>query len=252
MDLTEQLRPGMRIFGPDGDDYGGINGYDSQAVFLADQRIPLSAIERIDGDRLYLKAFSAAPVDPMETPLSDRPTTRLPTDPHATADADAAHAGGSRTLVDLSAALDRGDGEYRVPLVEERLSVSTREIDLGEIDVHKTVESVEETWYEPVTHEEVEFERVRVRRNVAAPEQPREEGEWLIIPVMEEVIVVQKQLVVVEEIRIRKHPVTEQQEVRETVRRERVTVEDRRISPSAARNARMRGTGSPVSSDSGA
>jgi uncharacterized protein (TIGR02271 family) len=240
MDLIEQLRPGMRIFGPDGDDYGAINGYDSQAVFLADQRIPHSAIARVDGDRLYLKPFSAGPTDASDTSLSDRPTTRLPTADHATVGAD-----GSRDIVDVSAVLDRGDKEYRLPLVEERLSVSTRAIDLGEIDVHKTVESVEETWYEPVTHEEVQVERVPVRRNVAAPEQPREEGEWLVIPVMEEVIVVQKQLVVVEEIRIRKQLVTEQQEIRETVRRERASVEDRRIPASAARNASLRDTDGP-------
>lgn len=237
MDLAEQLRPGMRIFGPDGDDYGGIDGYDSQAVFLADQRIPHSAFERVDGNRLYLKPFSATATEARETPLSDGPTTRLPTARHAAVDADGASDG-----VDVSAALDRGDGEYWLPLIEERLSVSTRKIDLGEIDVHKTVESVEETWYEPVIHEEVEVERVRVRRNVAAPEQPHEEGEWLVIPVMEEVIVVQKQLVVVEEIRIRKQPVTDQQEVRETVRRENVSVEDRRIPPSVARNASLRDT----------
>lgn len=237
MDLTDQLRSGMRIFGPDGDDYGAIDGYDAQSVFLAGQRIPHSAIERVEGDRLYLKPVSAPDTDANDRFLSDTPTTRLPTSQHAVVDADR-----SSDIVDVSAALDRGDGEYRLPVIEERLRVSTREIDLGEIDIHKTVESVEETWYEPVVHEEVEVERVRVRRNVAVPEQPREEGEWLVIPVMEEVIVVQKQLVVVEEIRIRKQPVTGQQEVRETVRRERVSVEDRRISPSMARNARMRDT----------
>ena len=235
MDLTEQLRPGMRIFGPDGDDYGAIEGYDAQAVFLAGQRIPFSAIERVEGDRLYLKAVSAADTDADDRVSSDTPTTRLPTAHRAPVDADR-----SRAIVDVSAALDKGDGEYRVPLIEERLKVTTREIDLGERDIHKTVESVEETWYEPVVHEEVEVERVRVRRNVAAPEQPHEEGEWLVIPVMEEVIVIQKQLVVVEEIRIRKQPVTEQQEVRETVRRERVSVEDRRIPPSHVRNASLR------------
>ena len=241
MDLTDRLHPEMRIFGPDGDDYGAMEGYDAEAVFLAGQRIPHSAIERIEGDRLYLKSYSGAPTEASEPPVSDIPTTRLPRAHRATVAAE--RSGG---ILDVPAVLERDDGEYRIPLIEERLSVSTREIDLGEIDVHKTVESVEETWYEPVIHEEVEVERVRVRRNVAAPEQPHEEGEWLVIPVMEEVIVVQKQLVVVEEIRIRKQPVTEQQEIRETVRRERISVDDRRIPASAARNAHVQRTDSSV------
>jgi hypothetical protein len=65
-----------------------------------------------------------------------------------------------------------------------------------------------------------------VNRPVSAPEERRQEGDWLIIPIMEEVLVVQKQLMVTEEIRIRKQLVTEEREIRETVRRERATVED--------------------------
>jgi uncharacterized protein (TIGR02271 family) len=228
MDLSEKLRPGLRLLGPDGDDYGGIDGYDDQTVYLAGQRIPHSAIERIDGDHLYLKAFSAPPSDQPEaellkaTSMDDSITERLP----VMQVTDTARRG--QDVLDADDLLEGGSGEIRLPLIEERLKVDIRQVDLGEIDVHKTVEVVEETWFEPVTHEEAQVERVRVNRTVDAPEQPREEGDWLIIPVMEEVIVVQKQLVVVEEIRIRKHHVTEQQEVRGTVRRERASVEDRR------------------------
>jgi hypothetical protein len=46
---------------------------------------------------------------------------------------------------------------------------------------------------------------------------------------MEEVFVVEKHLMVTEEIRIRKRLTTEDAEVRETVRRERATVEDTRV-----------------------
>jgi len=228
MDLTEQLRPGMRILGPDGDDYGGIEGYDSETVYLAGQRIPHSAIERIEGDHLYLKAFSPASTErdqapPFEArPTDESITERLPV--RQTADT----TGRGHNVLDADDLLEGGSGEIRVPLVEERLRVDIRPVDLGEIEVRKTVETVEETWFEPVDHEEAEIERVRVNRNVDAPELPHQEGEWLVVPVMEELIVVQKQLVVVEEIRIRKHRVTEQQEIRETVRRERASVDDHR------------------------
>jgi hypothetical protein len=52
------------------------------------------------------------------------------------------------------------------------------------------------------------------------------EGDWLVVPVMEEVLVVRKQLMLKEEVRIRRRPVTEPREVRETLRRERVELED--------------------------
>jgi stress response protein YsnF len=54
----------------------------------------------------------------------------------------------------------------------------------------------------------------------------RYEDGMLIVPVMKEVLVVHKQLVLVEEIRVGKRQVTEDQTVREVVRRERVELED--------------------------
>jgi stress response protein YsnF len=62
----------------------------------------------------------------------------------------------------------------------------------------------------------------------------------MIIPVMREVLVVQKQLMLAEEIRIRKREVTEEQEVRELVRHERVELEDA-SAPSAAPAADVQG-----------
>ncbi|HEV2121426.1 MAG TPA: DUF2382 domain-containing protein, partial [Chloroflexota bacterium] len=49
---------------------------------------------------------------------------------------------------------------------------------------------------------------------------------WLVIPVMKEVVVVQKQLMLVEEVRIKRSQVQKDHVVRETVRRERVEIED--------------------------
>jgi len=80
-----------------------------------------------------------------------------------------------------------------------------------------------------LNREDVEVQRIRVDRRVSEPEESRQEGDWLIIPVMEEVFVVEKHLMVTEEIRIRKRLMTEDAEVREIVRRERATVEDTRV-----------------------
>jgi uncharacterized protein (TIGR02271 family) len=70
------------------------------------------------------------------------------------------------------------------------------------------------------------IERVPVDRAITEPAKPRQEGEWLVIPIMEEVPIVQKQLRLKEEVRIRTQRVAADQEVRANLRRERVEFED--------------------------
>ena len=119
-----------------------------------------------------------------------------------------------------------GGGQLRVPVLAERLTAEARPIELGELRVHTRVDVVEETVRRAVERDELDVERVPVNRPLDAPVAQRTEGEWLVIPVMEEVLVVRKQLVLKEELRIRTRRVTEEQEVRETVRRGRVELED--------------------------
>ena len=116
--------------------------------------------------------------------------------------------------------------QLRVPVLAERLHAAVRPVDLGELRVTKRVETAEETVRQAVERDEVEVERVPVNRPLEAPVAPRTEGEWLVLPVMEEVLVVRKQLMLKEEVRIRTRRVTEEQTVREPVRRERVELED--------------------------
>ena len=114
----------------------------------------------------------------------------------------------------------------RVPVLAERLAAEARPVELGELRVHKRVDEAEETVRRAVTRDELDVERVPVNRPLEAPVAQRTEGEWLVIPVMEEVLVVRTQLMLKEEVRVRTRRVTEQREVRETVRRERVELED--------------------------
>ncbi len=193
MDLKHTLRNGMHVLGTDNREYGTVERYDDAAVYVQGRRIPVAAIERLDQDRVYLGT-------PELWSLSESDNAN----------------------VNLG-------GEVRVPLLEERVDFDTREVDLGDIRVHKTVDVKEEVRRGPLNREDVQVERVRVDRRVTEPEHQRQEGEWLVIPVMEEVFVVEKHLMVTEEIRIRKQLVTEEGEVRETVRRERAAVEDTRV-----------------------
>ena len=63
---------------------------------------------------------------------------------------------------------------------------------------------------EPLTHERVEIERVPIGRVIETVPLVREEGDTTIIPVVEEVVVVERRLVLKEEVHLRKVRVTEQ------------------------------------------
>jgi uncharacterized protein (TIGR02271 family) len=112
-----------------------------------------------------------------------------------------------------------------LPVVAEELSVQKRQVQTGGVRVTKQVHEREEVVDEPGFEEEVSVERVPVERVLEAPATVRTEGDTLIVPVMEETLVIQKRLVLKEELRITKR----RREVRApehvTLRREEVNVE---------------------------
>jgi uncharacterized protein (TIGR02271 family) len=228
MDVKTALRNGMRVVGPDNREYGTIEHFDDTAAYVQGRRVPFAAIGHVERDRLYVDT-------PELWGLSGSAATDLAPEREGAGAVPVREGTGTATSPrEMAAATsprettDGLGGEARVPLLEEQVEFGTRVVDLGEIRVHKTVEAREEVRRGPLAREDVQIERVRVNRPVDAPEQRREEGDWLVIPIMEEVFVVQKQLMVTEEIRIRKHLVTEEGEVRETIRRERASIEDTR------------------------
>ena len=95
--------------------------------------------------------------------------------------------------------------DVRIPLVEERLVTSKREVETGRVRVRTLVEENETLVRETLRHASVEVERVPVEREVDAIPPVREEDGVTIIPVVREVLVVQKKLVLTEEIRLRRH-----------------------------------------------
>jgi uncharacterized protein (TIGR02271 family) len=116
--------------------------------------------------------------------------------------------------------------ETVVPVLQEELDVHKRRVETNAgVRVNKTVEEHEQTVDVSVTRENVEVERVAVNRAVDAPVAIRHEGDTTIIPILEEVLVVEKRLMLKEEIRItrRKQQVSEPQRV--TLRTEHAAVE---------------------------
>jgi uncharacterized protein (TIGR02271 family) len=94
------------------------------------------------------------------------------------------------------------------PVMEEALHVEKRTVDTGKgIRIHKTVHEQEHVVDQPLRRDELQVEHVAVGRIVADADVPqaRYEGDTFVIPVLEEVLVVQKQLLLKEEVRITRH-----------------------------------------------
>lgn len=115
--------------------------------------------------------------------------------------------------------------EMVIPVVEERLKVGRRIRETQTVRIHKKVHERQETVDEPTIHERVEVERVTVNRPVDEVEDSRYEGETLIIPVYREELVLQKRLVLTEEIRITKRREKESNPQQITLREQEVEIE---------------------------
>ena len=91
---------------------------------------------------------------------------------------------------------------------------------------------------EALTHERVEIEHVPVGRAVDAVPPVREEGDTTIFPVMEEVVVVERRLVLKEEIRIRRLRSTERHQETVVLRTQDAVVTRTEAAPQPAGDVR--------------
>lgn len=112
-----------------------------------------------------------------------------------------------------------------IPILEERLVTSKVKVETGRVRVRTIVDERQEMVRGQLTHGYVEVERVPMNVQIAEPPQVREEGDTTIIPVFEEVLVVEKKLMLIEELHLRKRLTSEEIEQPVTVRSQRAVVE---------------------------
>ena len=105
--------------------------------------------------------------------------------------------------------------DLHVELLEERLQLSKRVIELGRILVETRVETTQQMVEALLAEEEVHVARTVIGQFVDEVPQIREEDGVLIIPVLEEQMVMRTQLVLKEELRIKR--TTSQDLVRQVV-----------------------------------
>jgi uncharacterized protein (TIGR02271 family) len=92
-------------------------------------------------------------------------------------------------------------------------------------DIQTSTREVEQIVDIPIVEERVEVERIAVNRTVDGPVAVRYDGDTIIVPVTEEVLIVQKQLRLVEEVHIRKVRVERHDPQRMMLRKDEVRVE---------------------------
>jgi len=128
---------------------------------------------------------------------------------------------------DHSNTMEFGPDEERViELRQEQLVANKQLRDLGEVIVRTEIDTVPARLEVDALREEVEVAHEPVGQAVAERKDPWEEDGVLVVPIYEEQLVVTKRLVLRERLRVRRIRTTERQLFEDTVRRERLVVED--------------------------
>lgn len=110
-------------------------------------------------------------------------------------------------------------------LNEEQLEVTKRTVDTGKVLLEKTVEAYDVTFDEPLSVASWKIERVALGHVVEIPPPVREEALTTIYPVLEERMVLTKQLILVEEIRVTRATSERRDPQTFTLRREHLDIQ---------------------------
>lgn len=117
------------------------------------------------------------------------------------------------------------NAEARFDLIAEELEVGKRTVESGHVRVRKVVNEREEVVDEPLMQEAVEVKRVEINRMVDKSGGIRYEGDTMIVPLYEEVLIVEKRLMLREELHITTTRTETHQPQSVTLRTEEVIVE---------------------------
>ena len=117
------------------------------------------------------------------------------------------------------------EAEEVLPLVDEIATIHKREVVTGKVRVRTVTDTVEELARATLQSAAVEVTRVPIDQVVDTAPEIRTEGDVTIVPVLKEVLVVTKQLVLKEELHIRRRVETEVVEMPISLRKQRAIVE---------------------------
>jgi len=241
----DEIPSGATVYDSAGDKVGTVAGYDSVSgyflvekgwLFVKDIYIPISAIARADEGAVYLSLLKDdLKEDRYSSPPNDENMT-VATDYGATAPTIYGDTGPDTSVRAAYDTVDQGAvnqaGDIRVPVREEELVTETRQAEQGRVRIHKDVIEEDQTITVPVRKERVTVEHVPFSGDLDQSgfgkdtlDKETFTDRDIEVPVMGEEVVVGKRVRGVEEVRVHKDAVTDQQQVSDTVRKERVDVD---------------------------
>ena len=124
-------------------------------------------------------------------------------------------------------------GETALPLLAEEVAVSKQVVETGRVQIARVTHEREQLIDQLLAHEAVEIDRTRIGRQIDAMPAVREEGDTIVIPLVEEVLVVERRLFLKEEVRIRRVRTTERHQESVTLRHQEVVVTRLPVEPPA-------------------
>jgi uncharacterized protein (TIGR02271 family) len=124
---------------------------------------------------------------------------------------------------------ESSEPEASIPLVQEHLTVDKRAVETGRVRIHTVIDEKLMRVAEDLERDDVTIERVAVNREVTEPPRTREEDGVLIVPIVEEVVVVEKRLVLKEELHVRRS--RKRERVDAAVRVKSMRAEVQRVAP---------------------
>jgi uncharacterized protein (TIGR02271 family) len=127
--------------------------------------------------------------------------------------------------------------ETVIPLFQEELSVSRQVVATGKVQVSRVTHSHEQLVDELLEREHVEVERVPIDRPIDHVPSVRDEGDCIVFPVVEEVLKVERILMLKEEVRVRRVKGTERYQERVTLRKQEAVVNRLPIDETTAEQA---------------
>jgi len=95
-----------------------------------------------------------------------------------------------------------------IALAVEELAVSKRVVETGRVRIARVTREREQQIDELLASESIDISRTPIGQHVDALPPVREEGDTIVIPVVEEVVVVERRLILKEEVRVRRKRTT--------------------------------------------
>jgi uncharacterized protein (TIGR02271 family) len=117
------------------------------------------------------------------------------------------------------------DEELVIPVIQEELHVDAVRVPTGGVRITKKVIGEEQLIEQELLRSRADIKRVAVNRPVDGPQEVKTVGDTVIIPVVEEVIKIERQWILKEEIHITRVEEKELYQDKVVVNHEEVTIE---------------------------